>query len=121
MWKLKKDLLEAIFEACKEVYPDEFFALLSVKKEAKLIEEFVSIPSIFGKTHTIVRGDLMPFDKSIVGSIHSHPSSSTIPSRQDISSFKSFGEIHLIAGYPFNIHTFSSYNAKGIKERIELV
>ncbi|MBD3261863.1 MAG: proteasome protein, partial [Candidatus Altiarchaeales archaeon] len=41
------------------------------------------------------------FDKSIIGSVHSHPSGNAGPSRQDLLYFKKTGKIHLIAAHPY--------------------
>src|SRR3989344_9149431 len=109
--KIKKFVLEDLLLGARNTFPNEFFALLGEKNG--VIEEFVLVPSVYGKTHAIWRRDLVPLDKSIVGSFHSHPSSNNNPSSADLRSFSSMGKIHLIAGHPFEPENVKAFDAKG--------
>ena len=116
--QIKKSVLLDVIDAARNTFPDEFFAMLAVKEKEGLVEEFVVVPAVFGKAHTIIRSDLVPFDKKIVGSVHSHPSPNAFPSSADINSFRHFGEIHLIIAAPFNLSSINAFDWKG--KRIEL-
>ena len=121
MWKLRKSLLGDLLVAARNTYPHEFFALLAVKHDKQLIEEFVIIPAVYGETHAIFRGDLIPFDASIVGSVHSHPTPSLFPSRADVHAFARFGRIHLIIAFPFNLTSVKAFNGKGSAVQVRVV
>ncbi len=111
--KIKRATLEAISKAAKNLYPNEFFALLGSTKKNSIIDEIVMIPSIYGKEHASFRLDLVPVDFSIKGSVHSHPSGSNFPSRADLRVFPKTGEIHLIISYPFTINNARLFDSKG--------
>lgn len=118
--KIKKETLNDLLRASRNTFPNEFLALLAENKKG-IVSEFVLIPTIFGKTHAIFRRDLMPIDKSIVGSYHSHPGNSSNPSSADLRVFSSTGKIHLIAHYPFNFSTITAFDEKGKTTEIEII
>jgi len=99
-WKITKDCLTLILESSKSNYPQEFGALLRVDtKEKTTIKEVVLLPgTISGDSHAIFRLHMLPIDYSIVGTVHSHPSSIARPSSADLDLFNHFGRIHLIVG-----------------------
>ncbi len=111
--KIKRATLEAIAQAARNLYPNEFFALLGSSGKNGIIDEIVMIPSIYGKQHASFRLDLVPVDFSIKGSAHSHPGPAATPSRGDLRAFAKTGEIHLIISYPFNIENARMFDVKG--------
>ena len=119
MYKIKESVVESIMIAAKNVYPLEFFSMLGGKN--KTIEELVVVPADFGKDFSSYRLDLVPFDRSIIGTIHSHPSAYTHPSAADLHSFEKFGEIHLIIGYPYTLNTIRAFDNKGKKVALEVI
>lgn len=120
MVAIKKATLEALLLAAKNTYPDEFIALLSSKR-GKTIDEFVLLPAIYGKSMSVISTDLAPYDKSIKGSVHSHPGPNARPSRADLRAFRAMGEIHLIIAAPFNFNSVRAFNANGSETKIEVV
>jgi len=120
MVKIKSGTLEAIALAAQNVYPDEFIALLGSRKKG-IIDEFVVLPATFGESFSSLRMDLLPFDKSIVGSVHSHPSRSARPSQGDLLAFPAMGEIHLIIAYPFSLGSARAFDAKGKELVLEVL
>jgi len=121
MAKIKKGTMEAITLAARNVYPNEFLALLSSTKKGNTIDEFVLVPAIYGKTFSSIRLDLVPYDDSIRGSVHSHPSPNARPSMGDLRAFKSMGKIHLIIAYPFSFESTKAYDANGKQLKLEIV
>jgi len=118
--KFKKGLLEALCEASKSVYPDEFLAMLSVKKDQGIVEEFVVVPAIFGKSFSSFRPDLLPFDSKIVGTIHSHPSRNNSPSQADLGVF-SMGRVNLIIGFPYFLSSVRAFDNFGKELKLEIM
>jgi proteasome lid subunit RPN8/RPN11 len=99
-WKISQRCLDMILESSKSNYPQEFGALLRVDRVKKdTIIEVVLLPgTISGNSHAIFRLHMLPVDYSIVGTIHSHPSSIARPSEADLDLFGHFGKIHIIVG-----------------------
>jgi proteasome lid subunit RPN8/RPN11 len=99
-WKITRKCLELIFESSKSNYPKEFGALLRVDRVDKnTIIEVVLLPgTISGDSHAIFYLHMLPIDYSVVGTVHSHPSSIARPSDADLDLFSHFGKIHIIVG-----------------------
>ena len=121
MARIRKGTMEAITLAARNVYPNEFPALLSSKKNGNTIDEFVLAPATYGKTFSSIRLDLVPYDNSIRGSAHSHPSPNASPSKGDLRAFKSMGKIHLIIAYPFSFESIRAYDQSGKEAKIDVV
>ena len=121
MASIKKGTLEAILLAAKNTSPDEFLALLSSKGKNNVIDEYVLLPSTYGKTFSSIRLDLAPYDSSVRGSVHSHPYGRPMPSRADLRAFRAMGEINLIIASPFNVDSFKAFNKAGKEIKIKVI
>jgi len=99
---IPQDLLQAIFEGARRLYPKETILLLRGKKTKDTIKvsELVVPPlATYGSGFANVPLHLLPMDFSIVGTVHSHPSGNLTPSHTDLNHF--FGVVLMIVGYPF--------------------
>ncbi|AIY89327.1 Mov34/MPN/PAD-1 family protein [Geoglobus acetivorans] len=117
--KIRRDLLEALIEMAKNNHPYEFFALLTGKKG--IIEEFVYIPFQQGENYASFDTSFLPLGMRIYGTVHSHPSSSFGPSGQDLSTFTSYGKVHIIIHYPYCKHCWKAYDSLGREISLEIV
>lgn len=122
-WKIKKNCLELIFESAKSSYPNEFGALLRVDEEHRdTITELVLLPgTISGDAHAIFRMHMLPIDFSIVGTVHSHPSSNPYPSEADKILFRNHGSVHIIVAHPFNLSSWRAYRYTGEEIKLEVI
>ncbi len=122
-WKIKRSCLDLIFECAKDSYPYEFGGLLSIDETLKdTITEIVILPgTISGESHAIFKLHMSPIDFSIVGTVHSHPSPSTAPSGADLTLFRKYGKVHIIAAKPYNYDSWDGYDYNGNKIKIEIV
>ena len=122
-WKIKRKCLNLILECAKSNYPNEFGGLLRVDVSSKrTIEEVVILPgTISGDSHAIFKLHMLPIDFSIVGTVHSHPSPNTQPSKADLSLFDKYGKIHIIVGKPFNEFSWKAYNHTGNEINIIII
>lgn len=123
-WKITKDCLSLIIESSKSNYPQEFGALLRVDRVQKhTIIEVVLLPgTISGNAHAIFRLYMLPVDYSVVGTVHSHPSSITRPSDADLDLFNHFGSIHIIVGVsPYGEVSWRAYDYTGKEVVIDVV
>jgi len=123
-WKITRKCLELIFESSKSNYPQEFGALLRVDRVDKnTIIEVVLLPgTISGDSHAIFHLHMLPIDYSIVGTVHSHPSSIARPSDADLDLFNHFGKIHIIVGVSANGNiSWQAYDYAGRGVAIEII
>jgi proteasome lid subunit RPN8/RPN11 len=123
-WKITKECLSLIFESSKSNYPQEFGALLRVDRVQKhTIIEVVLLPgTISGNAHAIFRLHMLPVDYSVVGTVHSHPSSITRPSDADLDLFNHFGSIHIIVGVsPYGEASWRAFDYNGQEVSIDVV
>ena len=122
-WKIKQDCLDLIFECAKSSYPNEFGGLLRVDDTKKdTITEIVILPgTVSGESHAIFQMHMRPIDFSIVGTVHSHPSSIPKPSSADIQLFGKYGSVHIIAAYPYTLDAWEAFDYEGNSIIIDLV
>ncbi len=115
--QIPQDLLDAIFEGAKRLYPKETFLLLRGKKSKNAIQvtDLVVPPlAVYGYGFANLPFHMLPMDFSVVGTVHSHPSGNINPSDVDINHF--FGRILMIVGYPFaDAQNVAVYDSKGEK------
>jgi len=123
-WKITQNCLNLIFESSKSNFPQEFGALLRVDRVNKnTIIEVVLLPgTISGDSHAIFHLHMLPVDFSVVGTVHSHPSSIARPSEADLDLFNHFGRIHIIVGVtPFGGVSWKAYDYKGNEVSVEII
>jgi len=122
MASIKRDTLEALLLAAQNTFPNEFLAFLSsTSKKGKVVDEFVVLPAVYGRSYSSIRLDLLPYDSHILGSVHSHPGPRASPSRGDLRAFKALGETHLIIASPFTLESVRAFDASGNEVRLEVV
>jgi proteasome lid subunit RPN8/RPN11 len=119
--KIKEEVVEGVLEACRNIHPREFIGLL--RAEGGMITEIILPPaSVYGKGLAQFQPHMLPFDFSIVGSIHSHPSGSGRPSAQDLNSMFNFGFVHIIVTFPYsNYQDLHTYDKKGNPIQLEIL
>jgi proteasome lid subunit RPN8/RPN11 len=109
------ELLDAIFEGAKRLYPKETFLLLRGKKrkdEIRVSDLVVPPLAVYGYGFAHLPFHMLPVDFSVVGTVHSHPSGNINPSSVDINHF--FGRILMIVGFPFTgAQNVAVYDSKG--------
>lgn len=114
---IDKELLDAILEGARRLYPKETILLLRGKKQKNSIEisDFLVPPlANYGRGFSSLPLSMLPMDFSIVGTAHSHPSGNLMPSNADLNH--SFGVVLMIAGFPFrNEQNVAVYNRSGEK------
>lgn len=116
MVRINREALETFLELCKQVYPNENIMLIrgKVKKGVAVVEEFLIPPfSTYAVGFSGFSTHMIPFDLSIIGIAHSHPSGNNSPSLEDLNGI--FGRLMMIAGYPYNEGALAVYNGKGEK------
>ncbi|MCC7552686.1 Mov34/MPN/PAD-1 family protein [Candidatus Micrarchaeota archaeon] len=112
---LSKDMIEFLKMAAKNSFPNEFVGLL--REKHGIISEILVIPgSQGGKGFALLQPHMVPIISDSIGSVHSHPSNNTTPSKQDLLFFQRNGKIHIIIGYPYEDKTITVYDNNGKKQ-----
>jgi proteasome lid subunit RPN8/RPN11 len=113
---IKRDALEVFLELCKQVFPKENIMLIrgKVKGGRATISEFLIPPfGTYGHGFSSFSSFMIPFDLSIIGVAHSHPSGNASPSTGDLNN--PYGRIMMIVGYPYDEASLRVYTSKGEK------
>ncbi|MCK4424265.1 Mov34/MPN/PAD-1 family protein [Candidatus Bathyarchaeota archaeon] len=119
---ISQELLEAIFESARRLYPRETILLLRGEKKKKSIKvsELVVPPlATYGRGFANVPLHMLPIDFSIIGTVHSHPSGTLTPSTADLNHV--FGSTLMIVGFPFtDERNVAVYNHSGEKLTLQV-
>jgi proteasome lid subunit RPN8/RPN11 len=109
--------VEGILAHSRDVHPKEIMLLLRGEHDNNSndfrINEVVIPPSaIHGSGFSTFQPHMLPFDLSILGTVHSHPSGALRPSTHDLNHF--YGRIMMIVAYPYSsIEDIAIYDGKG--------
>ena len=118
--KVRRSVLELAAECAKDSLPQEFGAMLRV--EGDTVTELALLPgTIQGDRHAIFQFQMMPVDRTLKGTLHSHPSPHPYPSDADFELFEKHGAIHLILGAPFGPDDWRCYDHTGVPTFLEVV
>ncbi|MGH9879629.1 MAG: Mov34/MPN/PAD-1 family protein [Nitrososphaerales archaeon] len=110
----KRDVVNSILSYCKMHHPNEMILLLrgNNKKDVLLIENLMVPPfSTHGPSSSDYPMFMLPFDRSIVGTAHSHPTHNATPSLTDLHNFTGF--VSVIVRYPYEDNDLFAYDADG--------
>lgn len=120
IWGIEQDVLDMINEAARDTYPNEFLATLRAEKG--IVTEILLLPGTLSGEHSgTFHLHMLPIDLSVVGTVHSHPSFSNMPSEADISLFGRFGNTHIITCIPFDKRSWKAYDYNGDEIELEVV
>ncbi len=118
---IKRKVIDSIVSYCKMRHPNEAMLILRgrVSKDTLLVEDLLIPPlSYHGPYYVGFPIHMLPFDRSIVGSAHSHPSGIAEPSIEDMSNFLGF--ISIIVGYPYEDEDIKVFDSDGDNVRFEI-
>jgi proteasome lid subunit RPN8/RPN11 len=99
---ISEELMDAIFEGAKRLYPRETILLLRGKRKKNLITiSGLVVPPLanYGRGYANIFLHMLPMDFSIIGTVHSHPSGNPTPSYTDLNHF--LGVVLMIVAFPF--------------------
>src|SRR2546423_13001238 len=98
---IARKTLRMILEASRDMYPQEFGAVL--RADEGTIDELLLVPgTISGKHHAIFQPHTLPTDFAVVGTVPSHPSGVFEPSAQGLGLLNNVGGITPTAGSPYH-------------------
>ena len=117
--KIAKDTLSFILEVSKSSVPREFAGMLQATGD--IITDVVIVPGTESSEESAVMQLFMLPNISTIGTVHSHPSGNRKPSSFDLELFDRKGMYHIITGAPFDTSSWTCYNIKGEKIKLEVV
>jgi proteasome lid subunit RPN8/RPN11 len=119
---ISNEILDAIFEGARQLYPKETILMLRGKKNKdniKITDLIIPPLASYGHGFASYPFHLLPMDLTLVGTVHSHPSGNKTFSDVDINNF--FGRIMMIVGYPYQTERdVVVYNCEGEKLQVQV-
>jgi proteasome lid subunit RPN8/RPN11 len=120
MARIRKVALEFALGVSRELYPREFMGLLRGRGDT-ILEILVIPDTTWGEGFAQVQEMHIPMDRTIVGSVHSHPTADNRPSDDDLAYFGGRGKTHLIIGWPYRvIADVACYGSDGERKELTL-
>lgn len=117
---VRRSVLELAAEAARSSYPNEFGAFLRLEK-GTVTELVLGVGTIQGNRHTFLMFNNLPVDRSIRGTLHSHPSPHPYPSDADFALFEKHGSIHIIYGHPYGPGDWRAYDHTGTPTHLDVL
>jgi proteasome lid subunit RPN8/RPN11 len=119
----EKSVADSILTAAMSAHPRETVLLLQGRKSGDEIRlNSILIPPLatYGGGFSVYLGSMLPWDLTIMGAAHSHPSGNPQPSTQDLNHFH--GRIMVITTYPYTDYSnLAVYDHEGTKIPHEIV
>jgi proteasome lid subunit RPN8/RPN11 len=107
-------------ESARDTFPNEFVA--TMRAEEGVITELLLLPSTLqGRRSGTLMLNMLPIDFSVVGTVHSHPGHSNLPSGADLALFGRFGNVHIITCLPYDMSSWQAYDRDGEVIDLEVV
>lgn len=118
--RIEKEALDMIIEGARHAHPNEFAGAL--RAEGDTITEVVLVPgTVQGAAHAVIKMNQLPPDPAVVGVVHSHPSKTARPSKEDLQLFGKHGHTHIIIHHPYTRDTWRTWNHRGDPVQLDLV
>ena len=113
--KVDREVLESVIYYSKKAYPNEFLAFFDgeIKDKVLYITSLVFLPGETCETGAVIHTELIPINTKYMGSVHSHPGPSAMPSDADLTTFSRHGYFHMIVCLPYSLETFRAYDRYG--------
>jgi proteasome lid subunit RPN8/RPN11 len=115
-----RDIVEGIKEGSRNVFPNEFIALLRKDKNGVVSELLIFPRTTYGRGFSSLDMGMVPLLSNHCGSVHSHPTPSNRPSKRDLLFFQRLGGIHMIISHPFEDDDIAVYDAQGKRLLLEI-
>jgi len=118
-----EEVMDDLLGAAKSSYPREFGALLEGSLEGDIlqIEGFILPQTLSGRDNVLMKIGMLPSTTDTIGSVHSHPGPSAVPSAADVSFFQKRGLVHFIMANPFVRCKVRGYDRWGRPIRFSIV
>lgn len=89
--RIRRELFEYLLQLARSAYPNEFAGFL--REKDGIFEEVLIAPNQYaGRRSVFFDTWMLPYDETIKGTVHSHPSPNPWPSAGDLEFSRSLGE-----------------------------
>ena len=87
--RVDREVLESVIYYAKKAYPNEFLAFFDgkIKDKVLYITGLIFVPGETCETGAVVHTEMIPMGTKYMGSVHSHPVPSAMPSDADLVTF----------------------------------
>ena len=117
---IRRGALDLMLQSAKGAMPNEFAGVL--RAYDGVVTEVMVLPGTEqGARAALFQFHMLPADRSVVGTVHSHPSGNYWPSGADLELFDRFGSVHIIVGHPYNVHSWQAYDGRGRARDISVI
>ncbi|GAB3682273.1 Mov34/MPN/PAD-1 family protein [Salinarchaeum chitinilyticum] len=126
---IAEETLEFALEASEDAHPDEYMGFLrgteardlGLERDGIVITDVLVIPGTTSNSvSATVKTNMIPNDRSAVGSVHSHPNGVLQPSAADLATFTR-GEVHLIIGAPYRRNDWQAFDEEGQHRSLDVI
>ncbi|AEG18965.1 Mov34/MPN/PAD-1 family protein [Methanobacterium paludis] len=113
--QIDREVVEEIIQIAEKSYPLEFSAILQGKIEDNIlkIEGLIFLPGAASEDGAVMEIFMMPMLSDDMGSVHSHPGYSAMPSTADLQFFAKRGLFHIIIAQPYDLNSIRAYDSFG--------
>ncbi|MGL4669508.1 MAG: Mov34/MPN/PAD-1 family protein [Methanobacteriaceae archaeon] len=122
-FKVDAEVIDNIVGLAIESDPNEFMTMLDgeIKNNTLFITGLIFIPIESSDEGAVINTWMIPPSMSTLGSVHSHPGPSALPSNTDLATFSKMGLFHMIICRPYDINSIMAYNRFGEPVRFEII
>jgi proteasome lid subunit RPN8/RPN11 len=115
------ETLSFVLDASEDSHPDEYMGLLrgedarslGLDRDGTVVTDVLVIPGTTSNpVSATVKTDMIPNDRTAVGSVHSHPNGVLRPSDADLATFGK-GSVHIIVGAPYRRTDWQAFDRRG--------
>jgi len=119
---IPREILVMVHESARALHPKETIFLLrgrATGNSVNISELIIPPAATYGRGFSTFPLHMMPMDFSLVGTVHSHPSGSLLPSSEDLN--RSLGRVIIIVAFPYQGEkNVAAYNRDGKKLTLKL-
>lgn len=123
------ETLSFVLEASRETHPDEYMGLLrgesasrfGLDRDGLVVTDVLVVPGTESNPWSAtVREEMVPNDRTAVGSVHSHPNGVLRPSDADLGTFGK-GTVHIIVGAPYERGDWRAFDREGRPRSLDVL
>ena len=119
---IPKEIIAMVQESARALHPRETIFLLrgkTTKNTFNVTELIIPPAATYGRGFSAFPMHMLPFDFSLVGTVHSHPSGNLTPSPEDLN--RSFGKVIVIVAFPYQrIDNLAAYSRDGKRLNLQV-
>jgi len=126
---IAEETLEFVLESSEETHPNEYMGLLrateardlDLQRDGLVITDVLVIPGTESNpVSATVKTNMIPNDRTAVGSVHSHPNGVLRPSAEDLQTFTR-GDVHVIVGAPYRRGDWEAFDETGQPRSLDVI